>query len=194
MTTPTVIELEAPPPSARIWLFALAVVLPGLGLLAAFIWQGGPRLWWPGTGHHLLDQAIAVTVPVLVLFAIWSVTTIALKRHRLEIRGGTLDVIAGWHRDRLAAGDLQLEQARIGTLDEHPEWKPWLKSRGMALPGFRGGWFRTRGFQRVFACITDGERVLWIPTARKHAVLLQARQPQALLEHLRRMTPATPGR
>ena len=73
--------------------------------------------------------------------------------------------------------------------DEHPEWKPWLKSNGMAVPGFRAGWFRTRGFQRVFACITDGERVLWIPTARKHALLLQAGRPQDLLARLRALAP-----
>ena len=190
----TLIELDAPPARAKAWLFALAVALPGLGLLAAFAWRGGPRLWWPGTGIHLVDQAIALAIPALVLLAVWSVATLAFRRHRIEVADGTLTVVAGWHRAKLAPADLQLGEARIGALDEHPEWKPWLKSNGMAVPGFRAGWFRTRGFRRVFACITDGERVLWIPTARNHALLLQAARPQDLLERLRALaSPAARG-
>lgn len=186
---PATIALEAPPTRARAWLFALAVALPGLGLLLAFAWRGGPRLWWPGTGIHLLDQAIAIAVPLLVLLAVWVALAIAAKRHRVEVEDGMVTVVAGWHRSRLGLGELRLDEARVGALDEHPEWRPWLKSNGMAVPGFRAGWFRTRGFQRVFACITDGERVLWIPTARKHALLLQAARPQELLARLRALAP-----
>jgi hypothetical protein len=185
----TVLELEAPPARARAWLFALAVGLPGLGLLVAFAWHGGPRLWWPGTGIHLVDQAIAIAVPLLVLLAVWSALALAFKRHRIEAADGVVTVVAGWHRARLNVAELRLDQARVGALDEHPEWKPWLKSNGMAVPGFRAGWFRTRDFQRVFACITDGERVLWLPTARKHALLLQAARPQELLARLRALAP-----
>ena len=118
----------------------------------------------------------------------------AFKRHRIEVADGMVTVIAGWHRSRLGLAELRLDGARVGALDEDPGWKPWLKSNGMAVPGFRAGWFRTRGFQRVFACITDGERVLWIPTARKHALLLQAARPQELLARLRALAaPAARG-
>lgn len=191
---PATIELEAPPARAGLWLFALAVALPGLGLLATFVWRGGPRLWWPGTGIHPVDQTIAIAVPLLVLLAVWAVVATAFKRHRIEVADGMVTVLAGWHRARLTSAELRLDQARVGALDEHPEWKPWLKSRGMAVPGFRAGWFRTRAFTRVFACITDGERVLWIPTARKHTLLLQSAKPQELLARLRALAPpAGPG-
>ena len=182
-------ELEAPPTRSRFWLFALAFVLPSAVVLGSHAWRGDGRLWWPGTGSPLADQAIAIAVPLLVLLAVCWGVSLALARHRVEFGDGRITVVAGWWRDTLALDELQLDQARVWSLPEHPEWKPLLRTSGIALPGFRAGWFRTRGFQRVFACLADGERVLWIPTTRKHALLLQAPQPQVLLERLRGMTP-----
>lgn len=191
------IPLQAPSMRTRILAFLLTVGLPAAGIGVAFALHGRrwdfwtndqhTRVFWAilGIGQPVVDHAVAVAVPLLVVLLVWCVVAWSLRRHRIELDGDRLTVVAGLHRDRLALSDLQLEQARIGTLGEHPEWKPFLKSSGVALPGFRGGWFRTRGFQRVFACLAGGDRVLWIPTTRKHALLLDAHQPQALLERLR---------
>jgi hypothetical protein len=57
----------------------------------------------------------------------------------------------------------------------------------MALPGFRSGWFRSRTFKKLFVATAGGKRLLWLPTSRGHALLLQVRQPQVLLERLREL-------
>lgn len=205
------IPLQAPSTRTRILAFLLTVGLPvaGIGTALALhgqrwaFWASGEhnRVLWAilGIGQPVIDHAIAIAVPLLVVLLAWGVVAWSLRRHRIELDGERITVVAGLHRDRLVLSQLQLEQARIGTLGEHPEWKPFLKTSGVALPGFRGGWFRTRRFQRVFACLAGGDRVLWIPTTRKHALLLDARQPQALLERLRGlaggvMTPPAPRR
>lgn len=186
MRDASTIELQAPSTRTRVLSFLLTVALPAAVVATSLALQG-PSRWrlWPSTGSSLGDGAIALATSVLVLLAVWTAMLLAMRRHRIELQRDALTVIAGFHRDRLALSELRLDQARIGTLGEHPEWKPFLKSNGMAMPGFRGGWFRTRRFQRVFACLAGGDRVLWIPTTRKHALLLDARQPQALLDRLR---------
>lgn len=200
MDTAHIIELQAPSAGARTWAFLLTVALP-VAAVGGSLALHGPARWrlWPGTGSPLGDGAIALGTALLVLLLVWVVMVRAMRRHRIELQRDAVTVVAGFHRDHLALSELRLDQARIGTLGEHPEWKPWLKSNGTALPGFRGGWFRTRRWQRVFACVAGGERMLWIPTTRKHALLLDARQPQALLERLRGladgvMTPPPPRR
>ncbi|NUS38313.1 MAG: hypothetical protein HOQ02_04735 [Lysobacter sp.] len=195
MDTATIIELQPPSMRARTWAFVLAVGFP-IAVVGGSLALHGPSRWrfWPSTGSLLGDGAIAIATALLVLLLVWAAMAWAMRRHRIELQADALTIVAGFHRDRLALSELQLEKARVGTLGEHPEWKPFLKSNGMALPGFRSGWFRTRRWQRVFACLAGGERVLWVPTTRKHALVLEARQPQVLLDRLRGMTPRLPRR
>lgn len=195
-----IIELQAPSTRTRVSSFLLTVALPVIAMVGSLALQG-PSRWrfWPGSGSTLGDDTVAVATLLVVLLIVWATMAWALRRHRIELQPDAVTVVAGFHRDRLALSELQLAQARVGTLGEHPEWKPFLKSNGMALPGFRGGWFRTRRWQRVFACLAGGERVLWIPTTRKHALLLEPRQPQVLLDRLRELargvvTPPAPRR
>jgi hypothetical protein len=110
---------------------------------------------------------------------------LALRRHRLTLTGDVLDIATTFYRKRLLLSDLRLDEARVLDLDEHPKLKPLLKTNGYSLPGFRSGWFRLRGLQRAFVAIADGQRVLWIPTRAGYGLLLQPRQPQALLDRLR---------
>ncbi|MGN6512466.1 MAG: hypothetical protein ACTHKZ_02675 [Lysobacteraceae bacterium] len=204
----TTLPLRAPSTRTRLVAFLLSVVLPLACIGVALALHGVRWQPWPedaharaframlGTAQPTFEGTVAVAVSLAVLLVAWGVIAWSLRRHRIELNGDRFTVVAGLHRDRLVLSELQLAQARIGRLGEHPEWKPWLKSNGIALPGFRGGWFRTRRWQRVFACLADGERVLWIPTTRKHALLLDAPQPQALLERLRGLAGAemTPPR
>ena len=179
------LALQPPSGRARLWTFALTVGVPAIAVAASLALQ--PARWRPWAAGLLpaTDSAIAVALPLSVVAIAWAAMAWALRRHRIEVQGDRIAVVAGFHRDRLALAELRLDQARIGSLGEHPEWKPLLKTNGMAVPGFRAGWFRSRRFQRVFACLAGGDRVLWIPTTRKHALVLEARQPQALLERLR---------
>ena len=70
------------------------------------------------------------------------------------------------------------------------QMKPLLKTNALALPGFYSGWFRLRNWQRAFVAISDGPRVLWLPTSESFHLLLQPEQPQALLDRLREIASA----
>jgi hypothetical protein len=146
---------------------------------AAFLW---------GTGNVALDALLAAAAVALITGGIATLLALMLRRHRLTLTPDGLDIATTFYRQRLRLSDLRLHEARALDLDEHPELKPLLKTNGYALPGFRSGWFRLRGFQRAFVALADGRRVLWIPTTAGYGLLLQPRQPQALLDRLREMT------
>ena len=188
-------QLEPPPASARAWLAGLALVLPvlvtaiALGVAAA----GGtplPRLAGStslGTAGLLLGVALLGVVIVLVIGR-------AMQRHHVVLDADGIEVATTFHRRRVAHGQLDLAHARVANLDEHTALRPLFKRNGMAIPGFRSGWFHLRNRQRTLVAMNRGPRVAYIPTTDGFALMLQARQPQALLDRLRDAAPRTPRR
>lgn len=180
------LQLEPASGRSRLWLLLLTVAVPVLLAAMASLLPGrGPAPYWlPG----LLPPWLAVPLFVLVLAAaIWFALDRLMQRHRLRLDTGMLEIVTTLYRLRLPLSDLQIDAARVVAIDERPELKPMLKSNGMALPGFRSGWFRSRTFKKLFVATAGGKRLLWLPTSRGHALLLQVRQPHVLLERLREL-------
>jgi hypothetical protein len=171
---------------SRACLFALTVGLPVLATMLGVALGRVPagESWW-GTGHRGGDALIAMLVVAVVTGAIALVLDRMLKRHRLLLDAGGIEVATTFYRQRIAFADLRIDSARVVRLDAHPDLKPLLKSNGYALPGFRSGWFRLRNWQKAFVATSDGERALWLPTSRGFGLLLQPRDPQRLLDRLR---------
>lgn len=178
---------------SRIWLFALAVVMP-LVLASVLPLLLGDLQHDPGAiarlpgGQWLPAHVLLPSWVGLVAIPVWLVVNWLMYRQRVEVDAGGLEVVTMAYRDRVPLQDLQLDAARVIDLDEHPDRRPFLKTGGTALPGFRSGRFRSRGFQRLFVATAGGKRLLWLPTTRKHALLLQLKHPQALLERLREVS------
>jgi len=171
---------------SRACLFALTVGLPVLAtMLGVAIGRVPAGASWWGTGYRGGDALIAMLVVALVTGAIALFLDRMLKRHRLLLDAGGIEVATTFYRQRIAFADLKIDAARVVRLDEHPDLKPLLKSNGYALPGFRSGWFRLRTWQKAFVATSDGDRVLWLPTSRGFGLLLQPRDPQRLLDRLR---------
>ncbi len=182
------LQLEPASGRARFWLFLLSVVLPvGFTTIAmAFAGNGN------SVERFLADSMIPTRLlgPLLVTAftgVLWLVLDWAMRRHRLSLDAGALTVTTSFYKDRVALSDLQLDQARVIDIDEHPERKPMLKSNGYSLPGFNSGWFRSRKFKKLFVATAGGKRLLWLPTTRGHTLLLQPRNPKALLDRLREL-------
>src|SRR5690606_1799807 len=72
-------------------------------------------------------------VSVLALLLDW-----LMRRHRVLVDAAGLEVVTAMYRRRLAWPELDLEAARVFSLDEYPGRKPMLKTNGMSMPGFHG--------------------------------------------------------
>ena len=162
------------PPStlARMMLVLLGGALP-LGIIGA--------LWLTHRPMHGALPALVV-IPLVLVFLL-----LAMRRRSVALRDGVLEVRAALYRKRVAVAELDLERARIVSLEERTELRPWLKSNGMSMPGFHAGHFRLRGdFGKAFCLLTQRERVLWLPLRDgKQQLLLSLERSQALLDALR---------
>jgi len=134
--------------------------------------------------------ALAIVLPACAI--LWRVLRQAMRRGAVLVSPQALEVRSSFYRCRIALRELDLAHSRVVSLDEHPELRPLLKTHGFSLPGFRSGWFRLRNRRRGFVAMADGPRVLWL-TGNAHDLLLQARDPAALLARLRELAAPGPG-
>ena len=183
-------QLEPAPASARTWLLALTIALPLVitGIALAFAATRGEELSLVADSLPLTTLLIMAGVAAfggVIAFVIDR----AMRRHHVVVDAAGVEVATTFYKRRLGWSELRLAEARVANLDEHTGLKPLLKTNGTAFPGFHSGWFRMRNREKAFVAMLRGPRVLWVPTRLGFDLLLQARQPQALLDHLRANAP-----
>ena len=69
-------------------------------------------------------------------------------------------------------------------LTESREYQPRWRTFGTGLPGYRAGWFRLRNREKALLYVTDGSRVVYIPTRDNYSVLLSVAEPERFLQAL----------
>ncbi|GAB3743349.1 hypothetical protein GCM10028795_01060 [Lysobacter olei] len=168
-----------PPPSHARWLLAGLLAIPA-GIIVATM--------SPGLAKS--DQAAAMPALAFGLVMIAAVAALAfwgLGRRAVELDGRSLRVKAAMFSHRVDASELELGNARIVDLDERIEYRPVLKTFGMALPGYQAGWFRLRDLSSGFCLLTSHRRVLWLPMRSGKSLLLSLERPESLLDALRQV-------
>lgn len=196
--------LEPPAARAYVVMAALVVLLPVvIAVVASPFDPGVPEALarWTGiiVGRGLAARLLGGLLMLAITGLAFGVLVLLMRRHRVLVDGAGIEVATTFYRRRLAWADLRLDAARVVAIDERPELKPALKSNGFAVPGFRSGWFRSRGLRRLFVATAGGKKLLWLPTTLGYDVLLQPRQPAALLEAIQAQAaaaaaPVAPGR
>lgn len=133
-----------------------------------------------------------LAVPLVLLVGV--VLTLALRRRRIVLDNRELQVRATFYTKKLPVEAIDLDKARVVSLEEHTDLKPSLKTNGFALPGFQAGHFRLRNLSKAFCLVTDRTRVLILPLRDSGMVLLSPARPAELLARLRELAGATPRR
>lgn len=173
-----------PPPHDPRFMIAALTLLPmliGLGVVLT-------------VAHK--DQNTPVLIALLastgmIFGAVYVLLFWAVKRRRIALVDGVLEITATLYRRRVPVGGLDLDKSQILDLDEHKQWRPLLKTNGLGLPGLRAGWYRSRDFTRTFCLLTTWNRVLVLPERDGGALLLSAAKPQELLQALRETADAS---
>jgi hypothetical protein len=187
---------------SRVWLALLSFVLPvALGVILPFFDDGATAAsrWIHASlqAQRWAEQWFGPVLVAAVAGTIWLVIDRMLLRHDLRIDAAGVDIRTTMYRRRLHWNDLDMAAARVIDIDEHPDARPLLKSNGVAIPGFRSGWFRSRAFTKLFVATAGGTRLLRIPTRLGYALLLQPVNPVATLDRMREAArgagPATTG-
>jgi hypothetical protein len=165
-----------PPRKASEVFFALLLVVPAIAVYVALALEAGvPLLAW-----------VVIDATLLGSFVCGYGLLRALRRMRVRVCNGVLELRAPMIRERVDVGAIDLESARIVDLNQERSLRPGLKSRGVSLPGVSAGHFRGRPFaQRLFCLLTRRERVLLLRERGGRRLLLSLERPQALLDALR---------
>ncbi len=171
----------APPPShTALWLWLPMLVAIGASVAAITLASRTPPL------------AAWLAVPFVALVGV--VLTVALGRRRIALDNRTLNIRATFYTKTLPVESIDLDKARVLSLEEHTELAPMLKTNGFSLPGFKAGHFRLRNLTRAFCLITDRSRVLALPLREGGMVLLSPARPVDLLARLRELATPTSHR
>jgi hypothetical protein len=180
-------EFAVTPPSRDPRLMiAFLVALPELLVTAGVVTMLSHAHAVPATMQSSLYVQSLIAIPVAAIFIlVTSLLWWAVQRRRIVLADGMLDITATFYRRKLPVAALDLDKARIINLDEHGEWRPFLKTNGLGIPGLRAGWFRSRGFVKMFCLLTTRDRVLVLPESTGGATLLSAANPSELLDALR---------
>ncbi|WP_411834665.1 PH domain-containing protein [Pseudoxanthomonas mexicana] len=141
------------------------------GLLYAFAHQGKGSLA-PSIG----TVGIAV---LLAILALWQLSVV-----RIEVNADTLRVGGGFYRVSVPLSEVRRD-AVMRRDPADPSQMLGLRTNGIGMPGLALGWFRAKsGGEKIFAAVTEGERVLVIPTTAGYSILVSPDDPDALLEAL----------
>jgi hypothetical protein len=184
---PPALQLQPVTARTRLLMAVLVVAVPLLIAATAMALLDRSQQKLIGDSATLTLACLAALVGAIALAIDWG-----MRRHRLTLDAGGLEVATSFYRRRLALAELQIDQARVIDLDERTELKPMVKTNGTSLPGFHSGWFRLRNMRKALVATVGGKRVLHLPTTRGFDLLLQPRRPQALLERLQELAAARP--
>src|SRR5690606_30575869 len=122
------LQLAPPGERAGLVLFLLVGVLP-VALVAVSV---GLQVMDGAGGTGTLLLAVAITAPAFL--ALWWVLRVFMHRRALRASIDALDVRSSFYHCHVDLSALDLEQARVVNLDEHPELRPLLKTNGFSLP------------------------------------------------------------
>ncbi len=189
-TPPTLVAAGSEP---RRMLFLLTMALP-MAMVAAHFGMGrlaGKSMILVAGSLPLTIAATAAGVAAIMGVA-WRVLAHAMDRQALRLEQGALEVRSGFHQTRVLLADMRLAQARVVDLDEHIKMLPRFKRNAFSVPGgFRSGWYQLRNKRKAFVATAEGRHVLWLPCDGDHDLLLEVREPRAVLERLRTLAGAT---
>lgn len=70
-------------------------------------------------------------------------------------------------------------------LKQRPELRPLLRTLGLGLPGFSGGWYRLRDGRKALCLVTERDRVTVLEDEAGLVYLLSLADPEPLRRALR---------
>ena len=161
------------PPHANGWLWVPLILAVGACAAAMTLEADTPPL------------AAWLTLPFILLVGV--ALAVAMRRRAIVLDNRELQVRATFYTKRFAIESIDLDKARVVSLEEHTELSPTLKTNGFSLPGFKAGHFRLRNLGKAFCLVTDRTRVLALPLRDGSLVLVSPERPADLLARLREL-------
>ncbi|HEX6612569.1 MAG TPA: hypothetical protein VF022_01740 [Rhodanobacteraceae bacterium] len=155
------------------WL-AFLIFVPSAVLLAILcvrVLHMGAPAWLAGSA--LLGPLLLLDV--LYLFLAWRIRCagVALNAQAIGIDTGFSTRLVALQR-LAPRGIMEVD------LKRHPELRPLLRTLGLGLPGFNGGWYRLRDGRKALCLVTERDRVTVLEDETGLVYLLSLADPEPL--------------
>jgi len=158
------------------WLAVLSILPLAIviGVLAYVTTHGKP-------GQAPAPWPLVIAIPLLV-GAVQAVFVRSFARAGVFVAQGELIVRTGVGTQRIALSNLRKHGVRRADVDSGSSpLRPWLRTRGGALPGLQSGWFRLKNGERAVCLVLDRKHVSYLRSeADDLSLLLSLRDPDAL--------------
>lgn len=155
------------------WLLFWMFVPSGALLIIMFsraLARGVP-LWLAGS---------ALLGPLLLLQLLYLFLAARIRRAGVALNAQAIGIDTGLVSRLVALPRLAPRGLREIDLETHPELRPLLRTWGIGLPGFSGGWYRLRDGRKALCLITDRSRVSMLEDETGVAYLLSLGDPAPL--------------
>lgn len=154
---------SAIPTSGGAWIWAIGVVLVLPTSIAAVLLR-------VLTGSFVPDQARYVVLGVYAIQIVVGVFLLgSIARSRLEIDGRNVTIVGSVYK--LEVPLREVDPASIRSQEEHSAPVFAVRTNGIALPGFKAGWFKESDGAEVFVAFGGGPSVRFQTTAGVHVVV-----------------------
>lgn len=160
------------------WL-AFLIFVPSavlLAILCARVLHMGAPAWLAGSA--LLGPLLLLDV--LYLFLAWRIRCAGVA-----LNAQAIGIDTGFSTRLVALQRLAPRGVREIDLKERPELRPLLRTLGLGLPGFSGGWYRLRDGRKALCLVTDRDRVTMLEDETGLVYLLSLTDPEPLRRALR---------
>lgn len=174
-----VIQVPEPAKIAWIVLFGFGLLFP-LGILGVIVMTAD---------LSKIGGELFIGVALLLLVMGW-ISVACLRYRDVTLRDDHLLVRATMFRKKIPYTSIRPSTLRMADTREHPEYRPWLKTGGVGLPGLLAGHFRLQGWKKAFVLVTANKVVVFQLTDDSW-VIFSAVSPQRALESLRERLPGT---
>ena len=159
------------------WMFVPSGVL--LLIMFALALSRGVPLWLAGS---------ALLGPLLLLQVLYMFLAWRIRRAGVALNAQAIGIDTGVGSRLIALQRLAPRGVREIDLELHPDLRPLLRTMGIGLPGFSGGWYRLRNGRKALCLVTERQRVCVLEDEGGVLYLLSLADPAPLkraLEQIR---------
>ena len=152
-----------------LWMFAPSGVL--LLIMFSLALTRGVPLWLAGS---------ALLGPLVILQLLYLFLAARIRRAGVALNAQAIGIDTGLGSRLVALQRLAPRGLREIDLQSRPELRPLLRTWGVGLPGFSGGWYRLRDGRKALCLITDRSRVSMLEDEAGMTYLLSLADPAPL--------------
>lgn len=173
------------PPAQGAMLFVLLVIVT-----AAF--AGGMTVFMRTPAPWVIKAFLGFVM--LGAIGLVAASVVGGRTARFELSDRSLRLRGDLYGRTVPRAMLRTAEARRVDLGYGSPVRPTARTVGTAVPGYSAGWFRLADGSRALLYVSDGSRVVHVPTTSDYALLLSVDDPERFLAALRASPTTRPAR